>query len=77
MKRSILLDTETTVLDPLTCDKIIEIASLELIDDFPAGKTFHVLINPERDIPSEATRVHGFKAADLVDAPADAWPAAN
>lgn len=65
MKRSILFDTETTGLDPRNGDRVIEIAALELIDDLPTGQHYHVLIDPERDIPAEATRVHGFTAADL------------
>lgn len=65
MKRSILFDTETTGLDPMTGDRLIEIAALELIDDLPTGAHYHVLIDPERDIPEEATRVHGFTSADL------------
>lgn len=69
MKRSILFDTETTGLDPATGDRIIEIAALELIDDLPTGANFHVLINPERDVPAEASRVHGFTLADLEDKP--------
>jgi DNA polymerase-3 subunit epsilon len=66
---SILFDTETTGLDPLTGDRIIEIAAIELIQDLPTGKTFHRLIDPERDIPEEATRVHGFSRSDLVGKP--------
>ncbi|GBQ16111.1 DNA polymerase III subunit epsilon [Swaminathania salitolerans] len=69
MKRSILFDTETTGLDPATGDRVIEIAALELIDDLPTGQNFHVLINPERDVPPEASRVHGFTLADLEDKP--------
>ncbi|RUT26591.1 DNA polymerase III subunit epsilon [Asaia sp. W19] len=69
MKRSILFDTETTGLDPATGDRVIEIAALELIDDLPTGETFHVLINPERDVPPEASRVHGFTLDDLLDKP--------
>ncbi|MCP1221535.1 DNA polymerase III subunit epsilon [Acetobacter orientalis] len=69
MKRSILFDTETTGLDPATGDRVIEIAALELIGDLPTGNNFHVLIDPERDIPEEATRVHGFTLADLEGKP--------
>jgi DNA polymerase-3 subunit epsilon len=66
---SILFDTETTGLDPLTGDRIIEIAAIELVRDLPTGKTFHRLLDPERDIPEEATRVHGFSRSDLVGKP--------
>jgi DNA polymerase-3 subunit epsilon len=66
---SILFDTETTGLDPLTGDRIIEIAAIELLRDLPTGKVFHRLIDPERDIPSEATRIHGFSRSDLIGKP--------
>ncbi|GBD56274.1 DNA polymerase III subunit epsilon [Gluconobacter wancherniae] len=69
MKRSILFDTETTGFDPDEGDRIIEIAALELIDDLPTGEFYHVLIHPERDIPAEATRVHGFTIEDLEGKP--------
>ncbi|MBS0979333.1 MULTISPECIES: DNA polymerase III subunit epsilon [Acetobacter] len=69
MKRSVLFDTETTGFDPEKGDRVIEIAALELIDDMPTGEAFHVLIDPERDVPEEATRVHGFTAADLAGKP--------
>ena len=65
MSRSVLFDTETTGLDPLTGDRIIEIAALELIRDLPTGVVFHRLVDPERDIDAEATRVHGLTRADL------------
>ncbi len=64
-ERSVLFDTETTGLDPLFGDRVIEIACLELRRDLPTGNRFHVLIDPERDIPEEATRVHGMTRADL------------
>ncbi|MEG3349815.1 MULTISPECIES: DNA polymerase III subunit epsilon [Novacetimonas] len=69
MKRSILFDTETTGLDPLNGDRVIEIAALELIGDLPSGRSFRVLIDPERDVPEEASRVHGFTRADLEGQP--------
>ncbi len=69
MSRSILFDTETTGLDPLTGDRIIEIAALELVRDLPTGVTFHRLIDPERDIDPDATRVHGLTRADLAGKP--------
>ncbi|MBY4639348.1 DNA polymerase III subunit epsilon [Gluconacetobacter entanii] len=69
MKRSILFDTETTGLDPLTGDRVIEIAALELIGDLPSGRSYRVLIDPERDVPEEASRVHGFTRADLEGQP--------
>jgi DNA polymerase-3 subunit epsilon len=69
MSRSVLFDTETTGIDPLNGDRIIEIAALELIRDLPTGKSFHRLIDPERDIPEEATRVHGYTRGDLIGKP--------
>jgi DNA polymerase III subunit epsilon len=60
MSRSVLFDTETTGFDPLTGDRVIEIAAIELINDLPTGEQFHALLDPERDIPSESTRVHGI-----------------
>ena len=77
MKRSILFDTETTGLDPATGDRVIEIAALELVGDLPTGRHFHVLIDPERDVPEEASRVHGFTLADLQGKPKFAEVAAG
>jgi len=65
MTRSVLFDTETTGLDPLTGDRVIEIAALELIRDLPTGRQFHCLIDPRRDIPEEAIRIHGITPAML------------
>jgi DNA polymerase-3 subunit epsilon len=68
-QRSVLFDTETTGLDPLTGDRVIEIAAIELIRDLPTGKIFHTLIDPQRDIPEDATRIHGFSRSDLMGKP--------
>lgn len=77
MSRSVLFDTETTGFDPLTGDRVIEIAAIELINDLPTEKHFHALLDPERDIPAESTKVHGItnfhvegkpKFAEIVDA---------
>ncbi len=65
MSRSVLFDTETTGLDPLTGDRLIEVAALELFNDLPTGQSFHRLIDPCRDVPEGATRVHGMTASDL------------
>ena len=65
MSRSILFDTETTGLDPLNGDRVIEIAALELVRDLPTGVVFHRLVDPERDIDPDASRVHGLTWADL------------
>ena len=69
MIRSVLFDTETTGLDPLNGDRVIEVAALELVNDLPTGKHFHALIDPQRDIPSDATRIHGISNGDLVGKP--------
>lgn len=69
MSRSVLFDTETTGLDPLNGDRIIEIAALELMNDLPTGESFHRLIDPERDVPADATRIHGFTNAHLQGKP--------
>jgi DNA polymerase-3 subunit epsilon len=67
--RSVLFDTETTGLDPLLGDRVIEVAALELINDLPTGRHFHALIDPERDIPDDATRIHGFTNAHVIGKP--------
>lgn len=63
--RQIVLDTETTGLDPRSGDRVIEVAAIELFNFMPTGATFHRVIDPERDVPEEATRVHGFTAEML------------
>ena len=67
--REIVLDTETTGLDPANGDRIVEIGCLELVNRLPTGKTYHVYINPERDMPREAEAVHGLSAQFLADKP--------
>ena len=56
----IFLDTETTGLSFKDGHKIVEIACIETKDLIPTGKVFHKLINPKRDVPDEAFKVHGF-----------------
>jgi DNA polymerase-3 subunit epsilon len=67
--RSVLFDTETTGLDCDGDDRIIEIAALELANDLPTGRHFHALINPGRDIPEEAVRIHGITLDKLAGKP--------
>jgi DNA polymerase III subunit epsilon len=67
--REIVLDTETTGLEAEKGDRIVEIACVEIVNDAPTGKTYHVLINPERDVPEEAARVHGHTSESLKDKP--------
>src|SRR5579859_2754065 len=69
MSREIVLDTETTGLDPWTGHRVIEIACVELRDYLPTGNHFHRYINPERDIDPDAERVHGLSRAFLADKP--------
>jgi DNA polymerase-3 subunit epsilon len=67
--REIVLDTETTGLDPLKGDRIVEIGCVELDNHMPTGKTFQIYLNPERDMPSEAAMVHGLTSEFLADKP--------
>lgn len=67
--REIVLDTETTGLDPLTGDRVVEIGAVEVLNAIPTGNVFHVYINPEREMPDEAFRVHGLSAEFLSDKP--------
>jgi len=78
MRREIVLDTETTGLDPRSGHRLIELACVEVVDYVPTGRTFHVYVDPERDIDPDAERVHGISRAALVGKPkfADATVAA-
>jgi len=65
--REIVLDTETTGLDPGEGHRIVEIACIELVHHVPTGRRFHRYVNPERDMPEEALAVHGITAEFLAD----------
>lgn len=67
--REIILDTETTGLDPKRGDRLIEIGCVELVNRIPTGREFHRFINPERDVPAEAQAVHGITTEFLTDKP--------
>src|ERR1700712_2995066 len=67
--REIVLDTETTGLDPLRGDRLVEIGCIEIYNRMPTGQTFHRYINPERDMPAEAFAVHGLSAEFLSSKP--------
>ncbi len=67
--REIVLDTETTGLDPGKGDRLVEIGAVEIVNQIATGSVFHALINPERDVPEEAFRVHGHSTASLADKP--------
>ena len=69
MKREIILDTETTGLDPASGHRIVEIGCVEVVGAVRTGKFFHTYLNPERDVPDEATRIHGITNAMLKDKP--------
>lgn len=67
--REIVLDTETTGLDPKTGDRVVEIGCVELHNHLATGETYHAYVNPERDMPGEAERVHGLSEKFLSDKP--------
>src|SRR6201746_2837618 len=67
--REIILDTETTGLDPLRGDRRVEIGCVKVFNRLPPGQTFHRHINPERDMPAEAFAVHGLSSEFLADKP--------
>ncbi len=67
--REIVLDTETTGLDPNTGDRIVEIGAVELFNHMPTDKTFHKYINPMRDMPAGAFAVHGLSSEFLSGKP--------
>src|SRR5262249_41852910 len=67
--REIVLDTETTGLDPLAGHRIVEIACLELFDHIPTGRSYQCYVNPERDVPIDAQDVHGLTLEFLSDKP--------
>jgi len=69
MARAIVLDTETTGLDPRTGHRLIEVGCIELDDYIPTGASFHRYVHPERDIDPDAERVHGISLAMLADKP--------
>jgi DNA polymerase-3 subunit epsilon len=67
--REIVLDTETTGLDPATGDRIVELGAVEIVNHMPTGRTFHAYVNPQREVPEDAVGVHGLTAAFLADKP--------
>lgn len=69
MAREIVLDTETTGFEPHLGHRLVELACLEIEDYLPTGRSFHVYIDPERDMPPEAEKVHGLSAAFLKGKP--------
>ena len=67
--REIVLDTETTGLDPQQGHRLVEIGCVELVNHFPTGRTWHEYFNPGRDMPEDAFRVHGISTEFLADKP--------
>jgi DNA polymerase-3 subunit epsilon len=69
LTRHIILDTETTGFDPEEGHRLVEIGCLELVNHLPSGRTFQTYLNPLRDVPPEASRVHGLTTEFLKDKP--------
>ncbi len=69
MRREVVVDTETTGLDPFSGHRIVEVGCVELVNHVPSGRTFHVYVDPERDVPIEAFRVHGLSREFLTGKP--------
>ena len=67
--REIVLDTETTGLDPQSGDRVVEVGCVELINHVPSGEEWHSYINPEREMPEDAFAIHGLSDAFLADKP--------
>ncbi len=67
--REVILDTETTGLDPASGHRIVEIGCVEAQHHIPTGETYHVYINPERDMPEDAFNVHGLSEEFLAQKP--------
>ncbi len=69
MTREVVLDTETTGTDPKEGHRVLEVAAIEVVNMLPTGRHYRTLIDPERDIPSDSSRIHGFTSADVEGAP--------
>jgi DNA polymerase-3 subunit epsilon len=67
--REIVLDTETTGFDPAEGHRLVEIGCVELENHLPTGRVFHTYLNPMRDVPSDAVRVHGLTTEFLKNHP--------
>lgn len=76
--REIIFDTETTGFEPSEGHRLVELGAIEVFNHVPTGQVFHEYINPERDIPADATRVHGITNENVRNCPvfaqiADRW----
>jgi DNA polymerase-3 subunit epsilon len=69
MMREIVLDTETTGLEPADGHRVVEIGAVELFNHVPTGRVFQTYVDPERDMPAEALQVHGLTSAFLAEQP--------
>jgi DNA polymerase III subunit epsilon len=67
--REIVLDTETTGLDPAQGHRLVELGCIELVNRIPSGANFHAYLNPEREVPAEAFAIHGLSTEFLQDKP--------
>lgn len=67
--REIVLDTETTGLDPFDGHRVVEIGCIELLNRIPTGRVWHCHLNPEREVPFQAFEVHGLSTDFLRDKP--------
>lgn len=67
--REIILDTETTGFDPFSGDRLVEIGCVELVNRMPTGEIYHQYVNPQRDMPESAFKVHGLSEEFLSDKP--------
>ncbi len=67
--REIILDTETTGLEPTLGHRIVEVGAVEMVNKVLTGRHFHYYINPRRDMPTEAYRIHGISGEFLQDKP--------
>lgn len=67
--RELIFDTETTGFDPMTGDRLIEIGLVEMVEKSLTGSNYHAYVNPERDVPESAFRVHGLSSDFLKDKP--------
>lgn len=69
MLREVVLDTETTGLNPAEGHRLVEVAAVELLNHVPTGRHFHSYLNPEREMPEDAFRIHGLSDAFLAEQP--------
>jgi len=67
--REIVFDTETTGFEPSEGHRLVELGCVELLNHLPTGRHFHVYLNPQRDVPSDAVRIHGLTTEFLQDKP--------